>query len=400
MVSTLDVDLRPGLGLGMFEIGTSLWNVIDILRHNTTLFPRVEIKFDAAAGSALSAILLHINPHLDLLFTAHHQRLRSISLRRLADPNPPITLTYKDVVLLSASSATGSSREVLRRSDVSKHFGPTYPSEGLQYPGVSFLFDEDGVGGLGGLGGTETLKNVANAGSPVREDRYREVKRVVVSQTSLDGTETDALDEVAECESMAGSIRQATLKVHEGVTIYFYPTTSTPVRVRIGVTSAQDLVCDLGAPLRTYYKEDDRMAIHSRNRTSDGTEEGYFYNYFQFGLDFLISTSTHLVQKVVVHTNIPGTPMFQRYQRCPWEIEGKPEDEEDDAPPRVKFSDKFDILSRFLNGSSREQVPSMQLDRTEDERLTLPSSTTRLVGFDGIVFEVTEGAQVVTVVLF
>lgn len=49
--------------------------------------------------------------------------------------------------------------------------------------------------------------------------------------------------------------------------------------------------------------------------------------------------------------------MFQRYQRCPWEIEGKPEDEEDgmwhlvlvsltvpdghiDAPPRVTFSDK------------------------------------------------------------
>ena len=99
-----------------------------------------------------------------------------------------------------------------------------------------------------------------------------------------------------------------------------------------------------------------------------------FYNYFQFGVDFLISSSTHLVQKIVLHTNIvrniacilrtrilnhyqPGTPMFQRYQRCPWEIEGKPEDEEDgvycfvlvfdevfnsdqDAPPRVKFSDK------------------------------------------------------------
>ena len=58
----------------------------------------------------------------------------------------------------------------------------------------------------------------------------------------------------------------------------------------------------------------------------------------------------------------------------------------------------------------------MELDRTEDERLTLPGSTTRksqcvnddytysyppgLVGFDGVVLEVTEAAQVVTVVLF
>ncbi|KAH8113235.1 UPF0183-domain-containing protein [Phellopilus nigrolimitatus] len=398
MVSTLDVDLRPGLGLGMFEIGTSLWSVIDILRHNTTLFPRVEIKYDAAADSALCPVLLHINPHLDLLFTAHHQRLRAIALRRLTDPSPPVTLTYKDVVLLSALSSTSTPREMLKRSDVSKHFGPTYPGEGLQYPGVSFLFEEDGVGGIGG---SEALKGGAtNIGSPVREDRYREVKRVVVSQTGSDGVESDALDEVAECESMAGSIRQAVVKVHDGVILHFYPTTSRPVHVRIGVTSAQDLTCDLGAPLRTYYKEDDRMAIHSRNRTPDGTEDGYFYNYFQFGVDFLISASTHLVQKIILHTNIPGTPMFQRYQRCPWEIEGAPEDEEDDAPPRVKFGDKFDIISRFLNGASREQVPSMQLDRTEDERLTLPSSTTRLVGLDGIVLEVTEAAQVVAIVLF
>lgn len=58
--------------------------------------------------------------------------------------------------------------------------------------------------------------------------------------------------------------------------------------------------------------------------------------------------------------------MFQRYNRCPWEIEGEPEDEEDgnaisaifsqnfvyisskDAPPRVKFSEKvgyyYDLL--------------------------------------------------------
>ncbi|THH11714.1 hypothetical protein EW145_g472 [Phellinidium pouzarii] len=357
---------------------TSLWNVIDILRHNTTLFPRVDIKFDAAADSALSPILLHINPHLDLLFTAHHQRLRTISLRRLADPNPPITLTYKDVVLLSASSTR-----------------PTYPGEGLQYPGVSFLFDEDGTSGLG-LSGAEALKSASNVGSSVREDRYREVKRVVVSQTSLDGAETDALDEVSECDTMEGSIQNAVLKVHDGVILYFYPTASRPIHIRIGVTSAQDLTCDLGAPLRVYYKEDERMAIHSHNRVPDGIEDGYFYNYFQLGVDFLISASNHLVQKVVVHTNIPGTPMFQRYQRCPWEIQGEPEDEEDGN--RLEYI--FDVISRFLNGPSREQMPSMQLDRTEDERLILPSSTTRLVGFDGIVLEVTEAAQVVTVVLF
>jgi len=255
---------------------------------------------------------------------------------------------------------------------------------------VSFLFEEDGV--------TEGLK--PGSGGAGQEDRHKEVKRVLVSQGSPDSLENDALDEVKECPSMDGSIKQAVVKAHVGVVLHFYPSTSKPVNVRIGTTSAQDLTCDLGAPLRVFYKEDDRMAIHSRNKTPDGTEDGYFYNYFQYGIDFLISGSTHLVQKIILHTNIPGTPMFQRYQRCPWEIEGDPEDEEDDTPPRVKFSDKFDIISRFLNRGSREQMPSMQLDRTEDDRLTLPSSTTRLVGFDGIVLEATETAQVVSLVLF
>lgn len=61
----------------------------------------------------------------------------------------------------------------------------------------------------------------------------------------------------------------------------------------------------------------------------------------------------------------------------------------------------------------------MALDRREDERLTLPNSTSRehlvflfsligscsfvdigLVGFDGFVFEVADAAQVAMVVLF
>ena len=71
-----------------------------------------------------------------------------------------------------------------------------------------------------------------------------------------------------------------------------------------------------------------------------------FYNYFDHGIDFLISDSTHIVKKIVLHTNIvsvaalttqllpitprkPGTPLFQRYKRCSWEIEGSPEDDED-----------------------------------------------------------------------
>jgi len=43
----------------------------------------------------------------------------------------------------------------------------------------------------------------------------------------------------------------------------------------------------------------------------------------------------------------------------------------------------------------------MHLDRTdEEEDITLPSPTTRLYGYDGIILEVSESSQVVSVMLF
>ena len=103
----------------------------------------------------------------------------------------------------------------------------------------------------------------------------------------------------------------------------FYPLPSEPIHIRLGITTAQDLACDLGSPLRTFYKEDDRMAIHSRTRSDeDNTDpsctvvyypncpfahimcELDFYNYFQHGIDFLISDHTHIVKKIILHTNV------------------------------------------------------------------------------------------------
>ena len=115
-------------------------------------------------------------------------------MRKLRDPNPPLTLTYKKVVL-------SSHEEVLRRVGVSRIFGPTYPGDDLRYPGVCFSFEEDGRG--------ESLK----ASVPVPDDRQQEVKRIIISQKSVDGEQRDALDEVAECPAMAGELSRAVVKV-------------------------------------------------------------------------------------------------------------------------------------------------------------------------------------------
>ncbi|KAI0053002.1 UPF0183-domain-containing protein [Auriscalpium vulgare] len=372
MFSSLDLDIQPGEGLGIFQLGASLWAVLDLLRTHHHAFPHVAVQYDADAPT--TPVLLHIRPHLDLLFSPAQQRLHTIAVRSLRDPNPPLTLTYKSAVLSSSSKP-------LRRVDVSRAFGPTYPGRHLQYPGVRFLFEDDANGEKG--------------------ERTQEVARILVTQADgHDGAGIpDALGEPAVCPAMYGDVAEAIVKVHEGVDLRFYAAESPiVVRVRLGLTTAQDLLTDLGPPLRTFYKEDDRMAIHGRTHPDVLPAPSYFYNYFQYGMDFLIADGTHVVTKIVMHSNIPGTALFQRYKRCPWQIEGRPEDDEDDSPPRVRFEDRVETISHFL--APGEAPPSMHFNRTdEEETLTLRSATTRLLGFDGIILEATEGAQVVGVTL-
>lgn len=165
--------------------------MVDTLRRHPAAYPQIDIKYDPDA-SATTPIVVHIRPHLDLLFSGKHQRLHTICIRNLRDPNPPVTVQYKDNVLCSPN-------DILRRVGVAKVFGPTYPGDELRYPGIWFSFDEDILG--------EGLK-VHHAG-----DRMQEVKRIIISQIEPEGKTYDALDEVAECPVMVGDLARAVAKV-------------------------------------------------------------------------------------------------------------------------------------------------------------------------------------------
>ena len=49
-------------------------------------------------------------------------------------------------------------------------------------------------------------------------------------------------------------------------------------------------------------------------------------SYFNLGVDFLIDPITHVVLKVVLHSNIPGEVLFARYSRCPWSLRSMQDD--------------------------------------------------------------------------
>jgi hypothetical protein len=228
--STLEFDLRPGAGLGVFEIGTrflfysflvfisalgtSLWTILETLRRLQHQFPQVDIKFDPDS-STTTPIIVHLRPHISLLFSGTHQRLHTISLHSLQDTNPPIILKYKDAILSSSGD------EVLRRVSVNRTFGPTYPSgsgsDDLKYPGIWFSFEEDPSSASGGGGGATTTKVGENRRLNLKgkevEDRSNEVKKIMILQKCNDGKVQDALDEVMECSAMHGDIERAILKV-------------------------------------------------------------------------------------------------------------------------------------------------------------------------------------------
>jgi len=267
---SLEYDLVPGHALGPFVIGSSLWTVLEYLREAKVSYPQVNVKYDSE-NPVTSPVVLHILPYIDLLFSGFSQKLHTISVRRLrpARQGMPVVLLYRNETL-------AASDHPLRKAGVTKYFGPTYPGETMRYPGVWFGFQEDG----------EDISTSSKA--TAMEDRNLEVKKIVICQKDQEASNEDSMGEVRECQVMAGAVARVIVKVshtlspfmdtkktlqpHKGISLFFYPSNTSPIHIRFGAT-AEDLSYDLGPPLRVFYKEDDRMDIHSTSRLSGTIEE-------------------------------------------------------------------------------------------------------------------------------
>jgi hypothetical protein len=179
--------------------GSSLWFVLEQLRTFRHAFPTVDIKFDSDSPIT-SPVILHVRPHLDLLFSGQQQRLHTICIRRLRDElHPSLILRFKSTIL-------SSHQEVLRRVGVNRTLGPTYAGDNLRYPGIWFAFDDDGRSEPRAIHGKATQTSSG-------KDRDQEVKRIIVCEQEFDEHGRDPLDEVRECSVMYGDIKRAIVKV-------------------------------------------------------------------------------------------------------------------------------------------------------------------------------------------
>lgn len=83
----------------------------------------------------------------------------------------------------------------------------------------------------------------------------------------------------------------------------------------------QDVFSDFGPPEQVCVKDVDAVRIHSaKSLPSKFSGSDYYYNYFHLGIDVLFDGRSHLVKKVILHTNPPTHELFSRYARCFFEL--------------------------------------------------------------------------------
>ena len=212
--------------------GASLWTILTLVRQpqSKTLFPSVNILYDTTSPSN-SIIVVHLHPHIDLLFSGKGQRLHTIVVRRLRhglpnSPKPaihslgntpgtsvgssarsPLSLGGSALILRYKNTTVLSPDEVLRKFGVMKNFGPTYEGDLMKYPGIMFsIYDEDVAPSTAALMRTP-------GGMSVDESKRAEVKKIIITQKLPEGGEVDAFDEVLECPAMEGDLNSVSLRV-------------------------------------------------------------------------------------------------------------------------------------------------------------------------------------------
>lgn len=78
--------------------------------------------------------------------------------------------------------------------------------------------------------------------------------------------------------------------------------------ITLGDTTAQDVLLDLGPPLRKYWREDDRLdrVWGAAKRVPVGHDAtsptACFWNYLQYGIDLLVVDG--IVTKLIAYSNI------------------------------------------------------------------------------------------------
>ncbi|KAK3845935.1 MAG: hypothetical protein J3R72DRAFT_434890 [Linnemannia gamsii] len=352
MAPRLDLAIAPGKHLGWFRLGTSLWDVIRLLRDQAALIPVVELKYSDEHPFTADIVLRLASNGIELRFEPLSQRLKLIKV----DDFSRLRLTYQ-------GGEVSSTKALPTFLLAYKLFGPTYPGEfdgskhlyTLSYPGLSLVFPIPEKHMLLYQSSADLPLEFPDGTTPVASHMYIYYGADWSSATQVPiATLVRNIQDSSSPGHHSGrfgegkvELERVIAKIHHGAVLQFTGAGQTQkCMILLHVTTPQDLLADLGSPASIYYKEEDKMKIHSEtkespriqqeedgilgemddigydqtNKPAEGSQQpnDYFYNYFHLGMDVLFDGSTHRCKKIVMHTNVPGHFDFQSYKRCPY----------------------------------------------------------------------------------
>ncbi|KAG2198592.1 hypothetical protein INT47_001039 [Mucor saturninus] len=457
----IELVIVPGRSLGPFRLGSSLWDTLHFLSDRPQFFPSVELKYSQEEPSDHDFIIALPSNGINLRYDGSLQRLKSVECY---DPTK-VKLVYQN-------SDVSSSRTIPTFLLIYKSFGPTYPGEfdpnqsiyTLKYPGLAFafpiptrhqnLYKTSSDLPLEFPDGTTPI-----ASKVILYSNSNTWQQAAVPPLPKILAEHNGNNSTKYGKSGKREVETVIVKPTKGITLNFPgpgstddkstnnpPIINNPVIISLNSTTVQDILADLGKPSRIFYKEEDKMKIHSVNdhgnllykpphpiesKTADITADDkdkdpllvqptdYFLNYFHLGIDLLIDGGLHICKKIVLHGNVPGHFDFQRYKRCPYQMlfpKNKNKNKQNNSvlvdvedenviTGDMKITTMQELIPWETSNTIKENTPNggqqkpVILTRGSSEQN--PFGSTFLTGYDeGVVMEVMKNGHVPTIVLY
>lgn len=175
--------------------------------------------------------------------------------------------------------------------------GPTYGSTGsskLSYPGISFDLSSTS-------GGREDPVESITISPRSNEPALLGPISSVIIQVHLSSTPYYRSSRLSESQP------------NQGVTIY----RPDPLEIIIGETTAQDLLLDLGAPPRKYWKEDDRVARMWGSSESTEDDKGGCGSEESMLVSHVAADVLRFLELLSIWDGLPHLPIWTRHKDRP-----------------------------------------------------------------------------------
>ncbi|GAA5906625.1 uncharacterized protein JCM6883_004536 [Sporobolomyces salmoneus] len=418
-MSIAPLDLIPGDSLGPFQLGSLLFNVLNHIRSYRQAYPSAKLLWDDENPSTAPIHLILSQPPLHLTFSSLSQRLSRIEVNptsflsasrpRSSDSSAGNWVSYRGKLLRDDDrNRDREEKEDVVRT-VRRVLGPTYGSssstttttggqerkeeekEMLCYPGVALGVTEKG----------SKLNRIILTPLPSNDDESSSA--VPVDQAWLHPKLPDS-PLIARGDLQIAEISlDSTTRTPLSVTLHFHsppPLASSrqdtrelnderiqPVKLVIGETTSEDILCDLGSAVRSFWKEDDRMTIHTHPSYSSVdpsfTLNPYFLSYPHLALTLLLQprsgSTSQVLEKIILHSNLPGQINFGRTSRANWRIVYQNDHDQrgiqEEGVGGVGGEEKFERIKEFIknkNGTTN----SVGL---KEEDTTMKTTTTTLL---------------------